>query len=86
MKNILLAGSLVFVFTGCAASNGGGHVVGNSAIPASKAKKLAQAEHTCEKCGKDHKDCACKECGCEACAAKKAAKKDKKEDCGCNDH
>lgn len=86
MKNLLLLGSLSFVFAGCAASNGGGHVVGNSMVSDSKAKKVAST-HTCATCGKSGEACACKECGCEECAAKKkAAKKGKKSDCGCEDH
>lgn len=83
MKNLILVGSLTFVFAGCAASNGGGYVVGNSAIPANTAQKMAK-EETCacghkHEAGKDHKSCAkcgdkkakdsaCKSCGTEACA------------------
>ncbi len=82
MKNFLLLGTITFVFAGCAASNGGGHVVGNSAIPANTAKKLAQgdtcacgkkheagAEHkSCSQCGdKKGKDSACTKCGTSEC-------------------
>ena len=71
MKNLLFVGTVAFVFTGCAASNGGGHVVGNSAIPPATAQKMAKAE-TCA-CGHvadEHewsgqpKDCAVEGCGC----------------------
>jgi|GEM_PF-4648995 len=82
--NLLLAGSMAFVFAGCAASNGGGYVVGNSAIPANTAQKMAK-EETCacgmkHEAGKDHKACGCsgkkvaetcaKEDGKAACTAK----------------
>ncbi len=82
MKNLLMIGAVSFVFTGCA-SNGGGHVVGNSAIPANTAKKMAMndktcacghkheagAEHaTCSECGdKKGKDSACTKCGTSEC-------------------
>lgn len=59
MKNFLLAGSFAFMLAGCAASNGGGYVVGNSAIPQGKAQNMAK--NSCS-CGHDHSDgkaCAC---------------------------
>jgi hypothetical protein len=81
MKNLFFTGSMVFVFAGCAASNGGGHVVGNSAISEEQAQKMAKAE-TCacghkHEAGVDHKACkcgdkkgkasACGKCGTSAC-------------------
>jgi hypothetical protein len=83
MKNFMMAGSLAFMFAGCAASNGGGYVVGNSAIPANTAQKMAKDEtcacgmkhdagkdaKSCGKCGdKKAKDSACSSCGTETCA------------------
>lgn len=63
MKNLMLAGSMAFVFVGCAASNGGGHVVGNSAISESAAKDLRKSEGCAcghkHEAGVDHKACAC---------------------------
>ena len=59
MKNLVIAGSLAFVLAGCAASNGGGYVVGNSAISQGKAQKMAKAGCAC---GHEHKAgeaCAC---------------------------
>jgi hypothetical protein len=76
MKNILMAGSLAFVFAGCAASNGGGYVVGNSAIPQGKAAKMGKSSCGCEEKSSDGKACACgskKSGGCTSCGTDKCA-------------
>lgn len=59
MKNFLIAGSFAFVLAGCAASNGGGHVVGNSMMSNGKAQKMAKASCACGHEHSDGKACAC---------------------------
>jgi hypothetical protein len=83
MKNLFLIGSVAFLFAGCAASNGGGYVVGNSAIPPGKAQKMVKNDGSCScgpkqeavveskscACGdKKGKDSACTKCGTDECA------------------
>lgn len=75
MKTWLMVGAFTFAFaSSCAASNGGGHVVGNSMISESAAKEVAAEKKTCEckpnKGKKVKKDCECpaekpKACGAE---------------------
>lgn len=59
MKNLMLAGSFALVLAGCAASNGGGHVVGNSMRSAGKTAKMEKSSCGCGQENHEHKACAC---------------------------
>ncbi len=66
MRNkTIFAGAFILVLAGgCAASNGGGHVVGNSIVSDGASKNAAESDskHSC-----GHSKDAKKACGCDCC-------------------
>lgn len=67
MKALSIA-SLCFVIVGCAASNGGGHVVGNPMMPAEYSDEKIDEAMPCSCGAKDHSQCTCGDkdsCSCK---------------------
>lgn len=70
MGKFVTVSAFLLVMSGCA-SNGGGYVVGNSAIPQGSAQKMAEGQCPCGKKAKEGKSCdqkdhaSCENCGCK---------------------